>query len=105
MLELLKARGRLPAFAARVEVVVLIEDEQLRAGSLRLVQTLRDAGCAVEYALTPTRPNKQFKQAQELHANWTVKLVSETVVEVQHLNTRTKRSGPSAAVLHLLAET
>lgn len=102
LLELLKARGRLPGFGAQVDVVVLIEDEKLRAGSLRLVQTLREAGRTVEYALTPTKPNKQFKQAQELRAGWTVKLQSENAVEVQNLQTRVRQSGPLAEALSLL---
>ena len=52
LLELLKARGLLPKFDANVDVFILIEDENLRAHSLKLVQDLRTAGYAVEYSLT-----------------------------------------------------
>jgi len=43
LLELLKARGLLPKFDANVDVFILIEDETLRASSLKLVQDLRAA--------------------------------------------------------------
>jgi histidyl-tRNA synthetase len=38
LLELLKARGLLPKFDAAMDVFVLIEDETLRAQSLKLIQ-------------------------------------------------------------------
>lgn len=72
--ELIKARGLVPSFAGRIAAVVVIEDESLRADSLRLVQALREAGHAVEYALTPTKGDKQFKRALELGALNTVRL-------------------------------
>jgi histidyl-tRNA synthetase len=88
LLELLKARGLLPAFDAAVKVFVLIEDEGLRHLSLRLVQDLRAAGLVVEYSLTPAKPDKQFKRAQELKAEYTAKVESETNVKVRNLKTR-----------------
>ena len=39
-----KARGLLPKFDSHADVFVLIEDETLRAPSLRLIQELRSAG-------------------------------------------------------------
>src|SRR5579859_1294110 len=48
LLELLKARGRLPKFDSPMDVFVLIEDENLRAQSLKLVHDLRASGYAVE---------------------------------------------------------
>ncbi|MEI8291987.1 MAG: ATP phosphoribosyltransferase regulatory subunit, partial [Verrucomicrobiota bacterium] len=51
LLELLKARKLLPKFDAPMDVFVLIEDENLRADSLKLVHDLRAAGYAVEYPL------------------------------------------------------
>jgi histidyl-tRNA synthetase len=88
LLELLKARGLLPSFDAGVDVVVLIEDETLRPQSLKLVQTLRAAGRVVEYALTPTKPDKQFKRAQELKAAFTAKVEGEAGVRIRNLKTR-----------------
>jgi histidyl-tRNA synthetase len=88
LLELLKARGLLPAFEPGVEVFVLIEDEAARPAALKLVQDLRAAGRAVEYSLTPTKPDKQFKRAQDLKAAVTAKLEGASQVRVRNLKTR-----------------
>jgi histidyl-tRNA synthetase len=74
LLELLKSRKLLPAFDANVDVFVLVEDETLRGESLRLIQELRAAGKSVEYPLTPSKGDKQFKRALELKAGRTVRL-------------------------------
>src|SRR6266516_982265 len=47
--ELLKERGLLPEFDARLDAFCLIEDEALRSASLKLVHDLRAAGLAVDY--------------------------------------------------------
>jgi len=86
--ELLKARGLLPKFDAHTDVFVLIEDEELRAPSLRLVQDLRTKGFAVEYSLTPAKSDKQFKRAQELKVSFTTKLESDSYVRIRNLRTR-----------------
>ena len=91
LLELLKARGLLPQFDAGVDAVVVIEDETLRSQSLKLVQDLRAAGHVVEYALTPTKPDKQFKRAQELKAKFAVKIESD-VLRVRNLQTREEKT-------------
>jgi histidyl-tRNA synthetase len=88
LLELLKARGLLPKFDANVNVYVLIEDEALRGPSLKLIQELRAAGFAVEYPLTPAKPDKQFKRAQELKAAFTAKVESESYVRIRNLKSR-----------------
>ena len=88
LLEILKARGLLPKFDANVDVFVLIEDETLRAPSLKLIQELRAAGFAVEYPLTPAKPDKQFKRAQELKAAFTAKVESESYVRIRNYKTR-----------------
>ncbi len=74
LLELLKARGLLPKFGAALDVFCLIEDESLRTETLSLVQELRQAGLAVEFPLTPTKADRQFKRAQELGAARTLRL-------------------------------
>src|SRR5207248_6719631 len=68
LLELLKARELLPKFDAALDAFCLIEDETLRAESLKLIQDLRSAGFAVDYSLTAAKSDKQFKRAQELRA-------------------------------------
>jgi histidyl-tRNA synthetase len=88
LLEILKARGLLPKFDANVDVFILIEDETLREPSLKLIQELRAAGFAVEYPLTPAKPDKQFKRAQELKAAFTAKVESESYVRIRNLKSR-----------------
>jgi histidyl-tRNA synthetase len=102
LLEILKARGLLPKFDANVDVFVLIEDETLRAPSLKLIQELRAAGFAVEYPLTPAKPDKQFKRAQELKAAFTAKVESESYVRIRNLKSRDEIvAGFADAVNHL----
>ena len=109
LLELLKARGRLPALGRGIDAVVLIEDESLRLASLRCVQTLREAGLAVEYTLTPAKSDRQFKRALELGARWTVRLEGvpggEPLACVKNLTTREeKRITPAEAPSFLRAK-
>lgn len=102
LLELLKARGRLPKFDAGLDAFCLIEDESLRAESLRLIQQLRSAGLAVDYALTPSKPDKQFKRAQELKAAFTVRLqrgeADAVFARIKDLRTREEKVAPPAEV-------
>jgi histidyl-tRNA synthetase len=74
LLELLKARGLLPKLDVSIEFFYAIEDEALREDSLRRVQYWRDQGHAVDYPLTPAKPDKQFKRAQELKARCLLRL-------------------------------
>ncbi len=74
----------------------LIEDESLRADSLRLIQDLRAADCVVDYSLTPAKPDKQFKRAVENKAANTVKLerspAGELFVRLRNLRTREEKT-------------
>ncbi len=88
LLELLKERKLLPAFDSRTDVFVIVEDEALRPQSLQLVQDLRSTGYAVEFALTPAKPDKQFKRAQELKAAFTARLENDAYVRIRNLKTR-----------------
>ena len=95
LLELLKARGLLPKFDAALDAFCLIEDETLRAESLKFISDLRAAGCAVDYSLTPAKPDKQFKRAQELKTGFTVKLErnpsGELNARIKNLQTREEK--------------
>jgi histidyl-tRNA synthetase len=106
LFELLKARGLLPRFDAALDVFCLIEDETLRNPSLRLIQDLRAAGQAVDYPLTPTKPDKQFKRALELKAARTVKLergaAGELTVKLKDLQTRQEKSATVTEAVQLL---
>jgi histidyl-tRNA synthetase len=102
LLELLKARGLLPQFDGGLDVFVLVEDETLRADTLGLVQQIRTAGLCADYAMTPAKPDKQFKRAQELKAANTVKLERNesgaVTARLRHLATRVDRTIPVAEV-------
>jgi histidyl-tRNA synthetase len=95
LLELLKSRGLLPKFDAGVDVFCLIEDETLRAESLKLITELRGAGKVVEYSFTPLKPDKQFKRAMELNAAHTARMERAAdgalQVKVKNLKTREER--------------
>ena len=102
LLELLKARGLLPKFDSHMDVFVLIEDEALRPISLKLVHGLRAAGYAVEYPLTPAKPDKQFKRAQELKVAHTAKLENDDYVRIRNVRTRNEIvTGLAGAANHL----
>jgi histidyl-tRNA synthetase len=102
LLELLKARGRLPKFDSHMDVFVLIEDETLRPVSLKLIHDLRAAGYAVEYPLTPTKPDKQFKRALELKVAHTARLDNDAYVRIRNLKTREEIvTGLAGAANHL----
>jgi len=92
LLELLQARNLLPKFDAALDAFCLIEDETLRFQTLRVIQDLRAAGYAVDYSLTPTKPDKQFKRALELNARHTFKLekneTGELVAKLKNQKTR-----------------
>jgi histidyl-tRNA synthetase len=102
LLELLKARKLLPKFDTHMDVYVLIEDEALRLDTLKLVHELRAAGYAVEYPLTPQKPDKQFKRAQELKVAHTAKLENDDYVRIRNLATRNEIvTGLAGAANHL----
>ncbi|HWW00516.1 MAG TPA: histidine--tRNA ligase [Candidatus Acidoferrum sp.] len=106
LLELLKARKMLPKFDATVDAFCLIEDEALRAESLKLIEDLRWAGLAVDHVLTPAKPDKQFKRAQELKARHTVRLErnesGQLLVRLRDSKTRAETSLSPAETVTLL---
>jgi histidyl-tRNA synthetase len=108
LLELLKERGLLPAFGAQVDVFCLIEDETLRGPSMKIIQALRQSGLAVEYSLTPAKPDKQLKRALELRAASSIKAEKSPegtlLARVKDLRTRAENVGPIETVAALLAK-
>ncbi len=92
LMELLRSRNRLPVFTSGIEVFCVIEDESRRPDTLKLVQSLRDARRTVEYPVTPSKPDKQFKRALELKAAWAVQ-VDPAGVRFKNLATREERVG------------
>ena len=108
LLELLKARALLPRFDAALDAFCLVEDETLRAESLRLIHDLRAGGLVVDYVLTPAKSDKQYKRAQELKAVHTVKLernpAGDLLVKMKHLGTRQESVVPLAEAAARLRE-
>jgi histidyl-tRNA synthetase len=96
--ELLKARGLIPKVESRTDVFVLIEKEEFRPASLKMIQALREATLAVEYSLTPAKSDKQFKRALELNARFTIRIIQKTdgstVATVKDLSTRAESELP-----------
>jgi histidyl-tRNA synthetase len=108
LLELLKARGRLPRFDLCLDAFCLIEDPSLRGASLKLIQDLRAAGLAVDYSLTPAKSDKQFKRAQELGAACVLRLgrtaTGDLLARIRNLRTREEKSvAPAEAAAQVRA--
>jgi histidyl-tRNA synthetase len=98
--ELLKARKLVPSFDARLDAFCLIETENLRPASLKLIQELRSAGLSVDYSLTAAKSDKQFKRAQELKAAHTIKLeanpTGDLTARIRSLKSREEWAGNPA---------
>jgi histidyl-tRNA synthetase len=94
--ELLKARGTRPMARPLSGVFFLIEREELRRESLKLIQRLREAcGFAIDYPLVPTKLDKQFKRASEMNALATVKIQQEQfVAKAKHIPSREEYAFP-----------
>ena len=94
LVELLKDRKLLPEFSQSIDAYVLIEDEDLRNDSLRLVQQIRDFGLNAEYSMVAQKSDKQFKKALELGALFTVRLAAPDQAMVKNLKSREETSMP-----------
>jgi len=70
--ELLKERGLLPKLDWELDCYVVVADESLRGAIRPMIQRLRDAGIAVDYALTPAKVGKQFQAAASRGARFAV---------------------------------
>jgi len=108
LLEFLKARALLPKFDAALDAFCLIEDENLRFESLKLIHGLRAGGLVADYSLTPAKSDKQFKRAQELKAAHTIKLersqTGELLAKIKDLKTRQETVVPASEAVNRLHE-
>jgi histidyl-tRNA synthetase len=106
--ELLKKRGLLPQFNARLDAFCLIEDESLRTESLRLIHDLRVAGLSVDYPLTPAKSDKQFKRALDCKAVRTIRLEKggdgQWMLRVKNLSDRVESVIPAAEAARSLRQ-
>ncbi|MGH8023936.1 MAG: histidine--tRNA ligase [Limisphaerales bacterium] len=92
--ELLVERKLLPPFEPSVDVFILIDDENQRAPSLRLISDLRAAGASVEYSFCPSKTDKQFKRAQELKAKFTIQVENGSQGRLRNLQTSEEKLLP-----------
>jgi len=108
LLELLKARNLLPKLTPALDVFCIIEDESLRPESLKLIQELRAAGCAVDYSFTPAKTDKQFKRASDSQAARAVKLErsasGELRVRIRNLRTGEEKILQAAEAVSALCQ-
>ncbi|MFT5882077.1 MAG: histidyl-tRNA synthetase, partial [Crocinitomicaceae bacterium] len=75
------------------DIYVVVADEEQRFNALKVVTELRNAGHKVEYAMTETKFNKQFKTADKLGAKYTVIVGSEfPELQLKNLAERTELS-------------
>jgi histidyl-tRNA synthetase len=88
------------------DVYVVIADEANRPAALRLVSQLRDAGLAADYALCPTKINKQFKAADATLARFALVVGSEfPELKLKNLAARTEESlAPDANPIEILKD-
>lgn len=95
LLDLLRERNLLPRFIGDLNAFCIVEDEALRGESLKLIEELRWSGVSVDYSLTAAKPDKQFKKAQDLRADRTIKLErnsgGELAVRIKDLKTRSEK--------------
>jgi histidyl-tRNA synthetase len=105
LVELLRARKRIPRFDVGVDVYCLIEEESLRPETLRLVQDLRSSGLAVDFCLTPLKADKQMRRALDSGATQMVCLTRTgdgLQVRLRDLRTREESTIPIAEFPRIL---
>lgn len=74
------------------EIFVILADDTQQLNALGLASKLRTAGISVAYALSPTKFNKQFKQAEQAGAKLAIVIGSEyPEISVKSLATRTEK--------------
>lgn len=77
---------------ATSDIFVILADDAQQLKALGLASKLRSAGISVSYALSPTKFNKQFKQAEQSGAKLAVVIGSEyPEISVKNLATRTEQ--------------
>lgn len=101
------ALGRYQAWQQRqstCDVYMIIADEGRRPDALGLASRLRDAGIRVDFPLTPTKINKQFKQSDASMARFALVIGNEfPELKLKVLSARTEESiAPNADPVELI---
>ena len=105
LVELLKDRELLPRIEGNIEIYALLEDESKRPATLSMIQMLREGGWNVEYPLAPIKPDKQFRRALELGAEFTVRIEDDEAAVLKNLNTKMEKKMPIKELAEHLLET
>ena len=105
LVELLKDRELLPRIEGNIEIYALLEDESKRPATLSMIQMLREGGWNVEYPLAPIKPDKQFRRALELGAEFTVQIEDDEAAVLKNLNTKMVKKMPIEELAEHLLET
>jgi histidyl-tRNA synthetase len=96
--ELLRARGKLPAVEAGIDVFVVSVDEKVRTrAALPLAAQLRHGGFSVEYSLASETVSKQFKHAAARGARFTV-VVGPDEWQRQAVKVKNMKSGEECEI-------
>ena len=70
-----------------------------------MIQMLREGGWNVEYPLAPIKPDKQFRRALELGAEFTVRIEDDESAVLKNLNTKMEKKMPIEELAEHLLET
>lgn len=85
---------------ATCDVYLIIADEEQRPSALKLASTFREAGIRVDYPLSRTKINKQFKAADHTLARFALVVGSEyPEVKLKNLSGRTEETVPEGTDL------
>jgi histidyl-tRNA synthetase len=96
--ELLKEKGKLPAYAGSIDVFVAGEGPEQISAALKLTHLLRDSEIRAEYALGAQTMSKQVDIANARNARLLITLVSSGVgtIHVRDLQTKAQHTVPLA---------
>src|SRR4051812_11223686 len=101
--EIPAAKKQLEAAVAaqhQLDIYVVVAKEERRADALAQVQSLRDAGYRVDYALAPAKVGKQFQTAEQLAARVAILFGDEwPQVAVKNLGTGKQELVPAGSLI------
>ena len=100
--DMLRDKGLFPKSTPAVDVYCQILNEDLRLESISSIQAMRDNGIAVEWPMAASGGNKQFKNALELGARYTITLLGGGLLELRDLKSRETQQLTMDAAIELI---
>ncbi len=108
LMELLKARGKMPQFLDTLDCYVVLGGEEEKKTALSDIALLRQAGYSVEYPMKLPNFGKQFKAASAAGARFALVYGSEElakdVVKIRNMADRSEQEVPRALLLEAVRE-